>query len=156
LFSSSLTCFFAFFIVVASMGPRYDYKDMLDNVVGPIACGSMNHQNQFEQMANEVMFATTRAWTLDPLTRFPSLSPSFLFTFLHPDGEHGKVRQGCSPSPTTWELVSAAGLASGGTAAGPVSNRAWQLRVRRARMHAQARLCAAAAGPTSGAASLGA
>jgi hypothetical protein len=49
-FLASLTCFFASLIVVASMGPRYVYKDMLDNVVSPI--------NQLEQMANEAMFAT--------------------------------------------------------------------------------------------------
>jgi hypothetical protein len=40
------------------MGPRNAYKDMLDNVVSPITCVSMNHQNQLEQMANEAMFAT--------------------------------------------------------------------------------------------------
>jgi hypothetical protein len=40
------------------MGPRNAYKDMLDNVVSLIACISMNHQNQLEQMANEAMFAT--------------------------------------------------------------------------------------------------
>jgi hypothetical protein len=34
------------------------YKDMLDIVVSPITCVSMNHQNQLEQMANGVMFAT--------------------------------------------------------------------------------------------------
>jgi hypothetical protein len=34
------------------------YKDMLDNVVSPITCVSMNHQNQLEQMANGAMFAT--------------------------------------------------------------------------------------------------
>jgi hypothetical protein len=45
-------------IVVASMRPRYIYKDMLDNVVSHIACVSMNHQNQLEQMANGAMFAT--------------------------------------------------------------------------------------------------
>jgi hypothetical protein len=44
--------------VVTSMGPRNDYKDMLDNVVSPIICISMNHQNQLEQMTNETMFAT--------------------------------------------------------------------------------------------------
>jgi hypothetical protein len=39
----------------------YDaYKDMLDNVVSPITCLSMNHQNQLEQMANGAMFATRR------------------------------------------------------------------------------------------------
>jgi hypothetical protein len=40
------------------MGPRNAYKDMLDNVVSPIACVSMNHQNQLEQMAKKAMFAT--------------------------------------------------------------------------------------------------
>jgi hypothetical protein len=40
------------------MGPRNAYKDMLDNVVSLIACVSMNHQNQLEQMANGAMFAT--------------------------------------------------------------------------------------------------
>jgi hypothetical protein len=33
---------------------------MLDNVVSPITCVSMNHQNQLEQIANKVMFATER------------------------------------------------------------------------------------------------
>jgi hypothetical protein len=40
------------------MGPRNAYKDMLENVVSPITCVSMNHQNQLEQMANWAMFAT--------------------------------------------------------------------------------------------------
>jgi hypothetical protein len=40
------------------MGPKNTYKDMLDNVVSPITCVSMNHQNQLEQMANGAMFAT--------------------------------------------------------------------------------------------------
>jgi hypothetical protein len=40
------------------MGPMNAYKDMLDNVVSPITCVSMNHQNQLEQMANGAMFAT--------------------------------------------------------------------------------------------------
>jgi hypothetical protein len=40
------------------MGPRNAYKDMLYNVVGPIACVNMNHQNQLEQMTNVAMFAT--------------------------------------------------------------------------------------------------
>jgi hypothetical protein len=40
------------------MGPGNAYKDMLDKVVSPIACVSMNHQNQLEQMANGAMFAT--------------------------------------------------------------------------------------------------
>jgi hypothetical protein len=42
------------------MGAKYVYKDMLDNVVSHIACVSMNHQNQLEQMANRAMFATER------------------------------------------------------------------------------------------------
>jgi hypothetical protein len=42
------------------MGPRNSYKDMLDNVVSPIACVSMNHQNQLEQMSNGAMFATPK------------------------------------------------------------------------------------------------
>jgi hypothetical protein len=33
-------------------------NDMQDNVVSPITCVSMNHQNQLEQMANGTMFAT--------------------------------------------------------------------------------------------------
>jgi hypothetical protein len=40
------------------MGPRNAYTNMLDNMVSPITCASMNHQNQLEQMANEAMFAT--------------------------------------------------------------------------------------------------
>jgi hypothetical protein len=40
------------------MGPRNAYKDMLDNVVSPITCVNMNHQNQLEQMAKGAMFAT--------------------------------------------------------------------------------------------------
>jgi hypothetical protein len=40
------------------MGPRNAYKNMLDNVVSPIACVDINHQNQLEQMANGAMFAT--------------------------------------------------------------------------------------------------
>jgi hypothetical protein len=40
------------------MGPKNAYKDMLDNVVSPNACVSMNHQNQLKQMANGDMFAT--------------------------------------------------------------------------------------------------
>jgi hypothetical protein len=31
---------------------------MLDNVVSPINCVSMNHQNQLEQMENGAIFAT--------------------------------------------------------------------------------------------------
>jgi hypothetical protein len=45
------------------MGPMNAYKDMLDNVVSPITCVSMNHQNQLKQMANRAMFATpTSMW----------------------------------------------------------------------------------------------
>jgi hypothetical protein len=40
------------------MRPRDAYKDMSDNVVSPITFVTMNHQNQLEQMANRVMFAT--------------------------------------------------------------------------------------------------
>jgi hypothetical protein len=39
------------------MGPMNAYKDMLDNVVSPITCVSMNHQYQLEQMANGAMFS---------------------------------------------------------------------------------------------------
>jgi hypothetical protein len=42
------------------MRPMNAYKDMLDNVVSPITCVSMNHQNQLEQMANGAMFATIK------------------------------------------------------------------------------------------------
>jgi hypothetical protein len=34
------------------MRPMNAYKDMLDNVVSPFTCVSMNHQNQLEQMGN--------------------------------------------------------------------------------------------------------
>jgi hypothetical protein len=40
------------------MGSRNAYNDMLDKVISPIACVSMNHQNQLKQMTNGVMFAT--------------------------------------------------------------------------------------------------
>jgi hypothetical protein len=40
------------------MGPKNAYKGMLDNVVSPITCVTMNHKNQLEQMTNGVMFAT--------------------------------------------------------------------------------------------------
>jgi hypothetical protein len=39
------------------MRPMNAYKDMRDNVVSPITCVSMNHQNQLKQMANGAMFA---------------------------------------------------------------------------------------------------
>jgi hypothetical protein len=40
------------------MGPKNAYKDMLDNVISPITCVSMNNQNQLKQMADGAMFAT--------------------------------------------------------------------------------------------------
>jgi hypothetical protein len=49
------------------MGPMNAYKDMLDNVVSPITCVSMNHQNQLEQMANGAMFATNTWPRISPL-----------------------------------------------------------------------------------------
>jgi hypothetical protein len=57
-FIASLTCFFASLIVVASMGLRYVYNDMLNNVVNLIACVSMNYQNPHKQIAKGVMFHT--------------------------------------------------------------------------------------------------
>jgi hypothetical protein len=50
------------------MGPRNAYKYMLDNVVSPITCVSMNHQNQLEQMANGAMFATEYRYHFSPRT----------------------------------------------------------------------------------------
>jgi hypothetical protein len=51
--------------VITSMGSRNAYKDMLDNVVSPITCVVMNHQNQLEQMAkNGAMFATNILLTI--------------------------------------------------------------------------------------------
>jgi hypothetical protein len=44
------------------MGPRN--ADRLDNVVSPITCVSMNHQNQLEQMENGAMFATNYSLNL--------------------------------------------------------------------------------------------
>jgi hypothetical protein len=52
------------------MGPMNAYKDMLDNVVSPIICVVMNHQNQLEQMANGAMFATRNYHKCS--TRLPS------------------------------------------------------------------------------------
>jgi hypothetical protein len=46
------------------MRPRNAYKDMLDNVVSPITCVIMNHQNQLDQMANGAMFATISPFKL--------------------------------------------------------------------------------------------
>jgi hypothetical protein len=60
------------------MGPRNAYKDMLDNVVSPITCVSMNHQNQLEQMANGAMFATVvgdRRWRRRRRLRLPRTPP---------------------------------------------------------------------------------
>jgi hypothetical protein len=50
---------------------------MLDNVVSPIICVSMNHQNQLEQMANGAMFTTfgcignTRIYELNDCASMP-------------------------------------------------------------------------------------
>jgi hypothetical protein len=41
------------------------YKDKLDNVISPITCVSMNHQNQLEQMANGAMFSTSALLVAD-------------------------------------------------------------------------------------------
>jgi hypothetical protein len=57
------------------MGSRNTYKDMLDNVVSPITCVSMNHQNQLEQMANGAMFAT---FGKKKVTMFKSFVPKFI------------------------------------------------------------------------------
>jgi hypothetical protein len=46
--------------MVTFMGPRNADKDILDNVVSPIACVSINHQNQLEQMANGAILDTLR------------------------------------------------------------------------------------------------
>jgi hypothetical protein len=46
------------------MRPMNAYNDMLDNVVSPITCVSMNHQNQLEQMVNGAMFATKESLAL--------------------------------------------------------------------------------------------
>jgi hypothetical protein len=40
---------------------------MLDNMVSPITCVSMNHQNQLEQIANVVIFAIDLYITLVPV-----------------------------------------------------------------------------------------
>jgi hypothetical protein len=76
------------------MGPRNAYKDMLDNVVSPIACVSMNHQNQLEQMANVAMFATISSFlviydntskasiNLQKLTKLKSNKAQVVFTTL--------------------------------------------------------------------------
>jgi hypothetical protein len=59
------------------MGPRNAYKDILDKVVSPITCVSMNHQNYLKQMANGAMFATTMKYESilhgHPSSRSPNL-----------------------------------------------------------------------------------
>jgi hypothetical protein len=64
------------------MGPRNAYKYMLDNVVSPITCVSMYHQNQLEQMANGAMFATlilfglpSMGWRTPPASRASMAGP---------------------------------------------------------------------------------
>jgi hypothetical protein len=47
------------------MRPMNAYKDKLDNVISPITCVSMNHQNQLEQMANGAMFSTSALLVAD-------------------------------------------------------------------------------------------
>jgi hypothetical protein len=70
------------------------YKDMLDNVVSPITCVSMNHQNQLKQMANGAMFATSRKdqidhWTLKTSELAPELWIATQSSLSWPV-EHGK------------------------------------------------------------------
>jgi hypothetical protein len=93
-FLMSLTYLFASLIVVASMGPRYVYKDMLDNLVSPFACVSMNHKTQLKQMANGVMFATFSPFlviydntnkasiNLQKLTKLESLTLAWMLTII--------------------------------------------------------------------------
>jgi hypothetical protein len=76
------------------MGPRNAYKYMLDNVVSPITCVSMNHQNQLEQMANGAMFATISPFlviydntskasiNLQKLTKLESLTLAWMLTII--------------------------------------------------------------------------
>jgi hypothetical protein len=76
------------------MGPMNAYKDMLDNVVSPITCVSMNHQNQLEQMANGAMFATISPFlviydntskasiNLQKLTKLEPLTLAWMFTII--------------------------------------------------------------------------
>jgi hypothetical protein len=44
--------------IVASLGSRNVYKDILNNVVSPIDRVVMNHQNQTRKMAYKTIFAT--------------------------------------------------------------------------------------------------
>jgi hypothetical protein len=76
------------------MGPRYVYRDMLDNMVSAIACVSMNHQNQLEQMANGAMFATISLFlviynntskvsiNLQKLTKLEALTLAWMLTMI--------------------------------------------------------------------------
>jgi uncharacterized protein YjaG (DUF416 family) len=64
--------------VVTSMRPMNAYKDMLDNVVSPITCVNMNHQNQLEQMEKGAMFATIAFSSVYNLISLASLDVTFL------------------------------------------------------------------------------
>jgi hypothetical protein len=76
------------------MRPMNAYKDMLDNVVSPITCVSMNHQNQLEQMANGAVFATISPFlviydntskesiNLQKLTKLEPLTLAWMLTIL--------------------------------------------------------------------------
>jgi hypothetical protein len=82
--------------VVTSMRPMNAYKYMLDNVVSPITCVSMNHQNQLEQMANGAMFATISPFlviydntskasiNLQKLTKLEPRTLAWMLTIIHP------------------------------------------------------------------------
>jgi hypothetical protein len=77
------------------MGPRNAYKDMLDNVVSPFTCVSMNHQNQLEQMAKDAMFATISPFlviydntrkasiNLQKLTKLEPLTLAWMLTIIY-------------------------------------------------------------------------
>jgi hypothetical protein len=68
------------------MGPKNAFKDMLDNVVSPITCVSMNHQNQLEQMSNGAMFTTGEK---PPPTHVPRFS--VVPELHHRDEEDGRA-----------------------------------------------------------------
>jgi hypothetical protein len=53
------------------MRPSNAYKDMLDNVISPITCVSMNHQNQLKQITNGAIFATNRSILYYNITILP-------------------------------------------------------------------------------------
>jgi hypothetical protein len=67
---------------------------MLDNVVSLIACVSMNHQNQLEQMANETILATISPFlviydntskasiNLQKMTKIEPLTLACMFTII--------------------------------------------------------------------------